>query len=250
MNKESVLEKISLPGRQLSMDVLLEIQNNPRVYKKDLLKILKQEASNPQNPAARIEYNHWLYSMYLLAEQRDKDALAPIIKLFSRKGNFLNPLTGDIVLQNLGQILASVANGDTLPITKLVENTKANEYCRAAAIEALVIMTEIGEYKREDLYQYFNELFKTLEREPIFPWSILSQSAIVLFKKSFLKEVKQAFHNQLIDEIFLDLEEVEAYIDNPELAQLALIKKKYGIIIDAIAAMDWWANFKEDKEGQ
>ena len=77
-------------------------------------------------------------------------------------------------------------------ITKLVENTKANEYCRAAAIEALVIMTEIGEYK-EDLYQYFNELFKTLEREPIFPWSILSQSTIVLFKNLFLKEVNRHF---------------------------------------------------------
>ncbi len=248
MKKESVLDILMLPGRQIKTEILVEIQQNPKLYKKDLLKILKQEAANPQNPAARIEYNHWLYSMYLLAEERDKDAYSPIIKLFSRKGNFLNPLTGDIVLQNLGQILASVANGDISQIIKLIENTNANEYCRAAAIEALVIMVEIGEYTREELYHYFNELFKTMERIPIFPWSILCQSAILLYKKSFLKEVKQAFHNQLIDEIFLDLEEVETYISDQELSQLALVKKKYGIIIDAIAAIDWWANFKEDKE--
>jgi Protein of unknown function (DUF1186) len=248
MKKELILEKISLPGRQLNIEILQEIQKNPMLYKKDLLKILKKESVKPQSPSARIEYNHWLYAMYLLAEQRDKDALAPILKLFSRKGNFLNPLTGDIVLQNLGQILASVANGDIASIIKLTENTKANEYCRAAGIESLVILTEIGDYNREDLYHYFDGLFKNLERESTFVWSMLAQSAIVLFKKSFFKEVKQAFHNQLIDEIFLDLEEVEAYIDNPELSQLALVKKKYGIIIDAIAAMDWWANFKENKE--
>ncbi len=248
MKKEQVLETLKLPGRQISREVLAEIRDNPKLYKPELLKILKREASKPQNPAARIEYNDWLYCLYILAEFREKDALKSMIKLFSRKGNFLNPLTGDIVLQNLGPIFASVANGNTTDLMKMIEDVGVNEYCRASAIEALVIMVEIGEYAREELYHYFDKLFKTLERTPIFPWSVLSQSAILLYKKSFLKEVKQAFSNQLIDDIYLDLEEVEAYIANPELSQLALAKKKYGIIVDAISAMDWWTNFKNEKE--
>lgn len=246
MNKSEILEQLQLPGRQLSRELLEVIQSNPDLYREDLLAILNREADNPQNPASRTEYNHWLYAIYLLAELREKKAYSLIIKLFSRTGNFLNPLTGDIVLQNLGQILASVANGDTSLIKELIENESANEYCRGAGIEALVIMTELGEISREDLYHYFNELFKKLKRLPIFPWSILAQSAILLFKKSFLKEVKQAFNNDLIDEIYLDREEIDAYLADPELSQLALVKKKYGIIIDAISAMDWWTNFKEE----
>ena len=100
---------------------------------------------------------------------------------------------------------------------------------------------------KENLYQYFNELFKTLEQTPIFPWSVLCQCAILLYKKSFLKEVKQAFKLNLVDEIFLDMDEIKTYISKPELAQLSLAKKKYGIIVDAVSAMDWWTNFK-DKE--
>jgi hypothetical protein len=41
------------------------------------------------------------------------------------------------------------------------------------------------------------------------------------------------------------MEEIETYLSNPELSQLSLAKKKHGIIIDAAAAMEWWANFKE-----
>jgi hypothetical protein len=245
MSKEEILETLSRPGRVLSREIIEEIQHNPETFREELIQILNREAANPQTPASRTEQNDWLYAIYILSELREKKAYDLIIRLFSREGNFLNPLTGDIVLQNLGQILASVARGDTSLIKNLIENEAFNEYCRGAGIEALVIMVEIGELSREDLYHYFDELFKKLQRIAIFPWTILSQSAILLFKKSFLKEVKQAFNNNLIDEIYLDLEEVEDFLAKPELSQLALSKKKYGIIIDAASAMDWWTNFKE-----
>lgn len=245
MKKTEVLEQLKLPGRELNRKILEEIQNSPSQYKDELLDILTKEADNPQNPASTVEYNHWLYAMYLLAEFRDKRAYLPIIKLFTRPGNFLNPLTGDIVLQNLAQILASVAHGEIRPIKDMIENTNLNEYCRGAGIEALVIMVEKKELEREELYHYFALLFKTLERNPIFPWTILAQSAILLYKKSFLKEVKQAFQSELIDEIYLDMDEVKSYLSDPDLSSLALAKKKHGIIIDAVSALDWWVNLKE-----
>ncbi|HMX34628.1 MAG TPA: DUF1186 domain-containing protein, partial [Leptospiraceae bacterium] len=245
--KDQVLEAFQKSGRQLSKDVLFEIRDNSKKYKKELIKILSKEAKKPQDPISKFEQNDWIYSMYLLAEFREKEALSPILKLFSRKGNFLNPLTGDIVLTNLGQIIASVANGENDELKKLVLDTSLNEYCRAAFLEALVVMTELNEMDREDLYHYFKDLFKNLEKEPIFPWSVLAQCSVLLFNKSFLKEIKQAYKNNLIDEIYIDLEEINSYISDPELSQLGLAKKKYGIIKDAITAMDWWANYKEEK---
>ena len=54
--------------------------------------------------------------MYLLAEQRDKDALALLLKIIFTERKFSKSINRAIsLLQNLGQILASVANGDTLP---------------------------------------------------------------------------------------------------------------------------------------
>ena len=122
MKKEEILEKLKLPGRQLDRNVLEEIQKQASNYKEDLLAILNREADNPQNPASRMEYNDWIYAMYLLAEIREKKAYRPILKLFTRPGNFLNPLTGDIVLQNLAQILASVAHGEVNPIKEIIQN--------------------------------------------------------------------------------------------------------------------------------
>ena len=61
MNKSEILEKLQLPGRQLSRDVLEVIQHNPDTYRSDLLKILNQEADNPQNPC--LVANFWWLSM-------------------------------------------------------------------------------------------------------------------------------------------------------------------------------------------
>lgn len=247
MKKELILEELKKPGRQISRETLSEIRDNFKTYKKELVKILNREAKSPQDPSSKLEQNDWLYSMYILAELREKDALTPIVKLFSRKGNFLNPLTGDIVLTNLGQIIASVANGDNSLLKVKILDKKLNEYCRAAFLEALVIMVYIGEMEREDLYSYFKELFKTLEKEPVFIWSVLVQCSALLYKKTFLKDIKQAYKNNLVDEIYVDLEEIDSFIADPELSSLGLSQKKYGIIKDAITAMDWWTNYKEEK---
>lgn len=62
-------------------------------------------------------------------------------------------------------------------------------------MEALVTMVEIGEYPREDLYQYFNELFKTLEQTPIF-LGLFYASVLFYYIKIFSKRSKAGFQTK------------------------------------------------------
>jgi Protein of unknown function (DUF1186) len=49
-------------------------------------------------------------------------------------------VTGDLVTEDLGRILASVCDGNIEPIQQLIENRQANEYVRSSALNSLVIL--------------------------------------------------------------------------------------------------------------
>jgi hypothetical protein len=237
------IEKLKKPGRFLEETVIREILDKYTNYKSSLIEILDQESLNPQDPNSRIEDNSYLYAMYILAEKKEKEAFSRVLKLFSREGSFLNPLLGDIVLQNLAQILTSTFNGDISILKNSVLNEKLNEYIRATYLETITILTYLKMIPREDTFHFFSELFRIEKKTPIFLWSILAQSAVLLFNKQFSKEILSLFDSNNIDEIFLTREEVEEFWSNPEEAGLNTVKKKWGIILSAKEEMNWWANF-------
>ena len=242
MYRMNTIEKLKKPGRFLEVSVIQDILTNYTFYKTSLIEILKNESENPQDPNSRVEDNSYLYAIYILAEKKEKEVFDMILKLFSREGNFLNPLLGDIVLQNLAQILTSTFNGNISNIKNLILDERLNEYIRATYLEAISMLTYLKEIPREDTFYFFSELFKIEKKNPIFLWSILAQSSVLLFNKQFSKEILSLFDSNLIDEVFLTREEVEEFWSNPEEASLNTVKKKWGKILSAIEDMNWWAN--------
>ena len=105
--------------------------------------------------------------MYLLAQFRERRAYKPIADFFSIPGEATLEVTGDLVKEDLGRILAAVSGGNTGLIRQLIENRDANEYVRDAALVSLLALLVEGETTREEIVAYTKSLYwGGLEREP------------------------------------------------------------------------------------
>ncbi len=159
-------------------------------------------------------------------------------------------VTGDLVTEDLGRILASVCDGKIEPIQQLIENRQANEYVRSSALSSLIILVVQGTLDREVVIKYFEELFSTrLEREYSSIWTNLVMESAVLAPLQLKQQIDQAFDADFVDEFFFGREDVDYYINLGQEASLNELRdrKHYALIEDTVLEMEWWNCFENKK---
>jgi hypothetical protein len=182
------------------------------------------------------------YSMFLLAQFREARAFPLIIRL-ARLPVF-ELLTGDIVTEGLPQILASLCGGDLAPLQALVEDTTLDEFVRSAGLQAITICAFHGIVPREEVSQYFGQLFShRLERVADVVWCSLVIYCADLRLKEHLPAIEWAYEEDLADAFYGDLEEVYEGIDLP-LPTGAEIKDNYRLVDDVAREMSWYQCFQ------
>lgn len=102
-------------------------------------------------------YDH-LFAMYLLAQFRVKELYPLLVEILLKTGNLADEILGDTIAEGLGQILASVYNGDPEPLMRLIESPQANEYARGQALKALVALVFDRQLTREFAMDYMKQL--------------------------------------------------------------------------------------------
>lgn len=215
-----------------------------------LLSILEEAANDITPLVKRDDYMGHIYAMYLLAQFRERDAYPLIFKFFSIPGEVSLDVTGDVVTEDLKNILASVSCGDVRLIQALAENESANEYVRAAALEALLCLVAAGEIRREEVIEYYKSLFhSSLAREPSLVLDVLISCCAELYPEEVYEEIEEAFAEGLVDETFIDFQLVdESLALGKEKVLAELPKRGYRLIEDTIAEMEWWACFRQRRQ--
>lgn len=105
-----------------------------------------------KNPLIAIDGDRYtlpFFSLYLLAQFRVIQAETLIVSLCRHP--MIDDLLGDIITGGMHSILASVCMDNPSAIKSIVEDPKAEEFVRAAAIEALAILTLNDKLPRESL---------------------------------------------------------------------------------------------------
>ncbi len=210
----------------------------------ELLRVLEAVAEDPTAFAGRQEYMLHLFALFLLAQFREQRAYAPVVKMFSAPGETPYDLVGDTVTEGLGEILASVYDGNPAPLQGLVESETVNEFVRSAALDAFVVLERSGQMSREEVIGYFRSLFHgKLRREHSYVWSALVCAIADLPGPELLEEVRQAYADDLVDPSVADLEGIERDLARQEPRR----HERYHVITDAIAEMEWWAVFHSEE---
>jgi Protein of unknown function (DUF1186) len=215
-----------------------------------LLATVKEWKSKLEELAERPNYFLHIYAMYLLAQFRESQAYQPIVEFFSVPGEISMDVTGDLVTEDLGRILASVCDGNIEPIQQLIENRQANEYVRSSALSSLIILVVQGTLDREVVIKYFEELFSTrLEREYSSIWTNLVMESAVLAPLELKQQIDLAFDADLVDEFFFSREDVDYYINLGREASWNELRDRqhYTLIQDTISEMEWWNCFQDKK---
>jgi len=215
----------------------------------ELLNILEYTATHVHQVSDELEYMGHLYSLYLLAQFREKRAYPLLIRLFSipDEDDILYRLFGDVITEDLPRMLASVCGGDIEPIKALAENEKVDEFVRSAALRSLLILVAQGIRSREEILIYFQSLFREkLTRSDNYIWGSLVVESTDLYPDLVYEDIKQAFKDDLIDLMVIDIKWVdEAMAKGKEVVIEALkADPRQDFIKDTIAEMQGWHAFQ------
>jgi hypothetical protein len=208
-----------------------------------LLRILDEVARDPEAFASDRDRMIHIYAMYLLAQFRDIRAYPLLVRIFSAPGQLPLDLAGDVVTEDLGMILASVSDGEMSGMASLVENEEANEYVRSAALDGLVTLVVCGEQSRDGMMDYFRSLFHKLERRPSMVWNGLVSACAHLCPVEVVKEIRQAYQDNLVDPDFIRWKSIERALELGKEAAIKELKRSNRLVTDVEKEMEWWACF-------
>lgn len=212
-----------------------------------LLEVLESTARDPQSFARDQHRMIQIYAMYLLAQFRETRAYPLLVQMFSAPGELPFDLAGDTVTEGLDSILASVSDGDMTGMASLVENERANEYVRSAALKGLVTLVACGKRSRDEVMAYFKGLFRTLERTYSLIWDSLASRCTDLCAEEVREDLRRVYEQELIDPGYIEWEHIEGALGAAKEAAMKALKERYRLIDDVEKEMSWWACFEENK---
>ncbi len=246
--KELEFNDGTFPRRALQQAIAHKEQIIP-----ELLKIVRDAEQNAQKLLRQQNYIAHFYALYLLAQFRETRAYPLIVNFFSMPGEITLDLTGDLVTEDLGRILASVSGGDTRLIKSLLENESTNEYVRSAALRGLVVLVARGEKTRQEIMDYCQSLFRGgIKRKSALIWANLVSCCSALYPEEVVEDIKQAYADELVDEGYIDFGWVEETLERGKQRVLAQLREdtRYQYIDDTIGEMEWWACFDTPRQRQ
>jgi uncharacterized protein len=145
------------------------------------------------------------FAIYLMAQVRETRAFRPLCAV-AADGERIFRLIGDGVTEDLCVILTRVYDGDPAPLRVLIEAADADEYARAAALDALAWLTAIGSIDRNDTARYLRDLYMTLRpQDECYVWVGWQRAIAYLGRDELVSLVETAFGRGWIDTGVLSL---------------------------------------------
>jgi hypothetical protein len=245
---QTILEKLKYNEGTFPLEALNEAISARELIIPELLKIIEFTKDNIEQLISDKKYFAHIFALYLLAQFREKRAYPVIVDYFSIPGDLPKEITGDVVTEDLGRILAAVYDGNDSLLKSIIENREIDEYVRCAALESFLVLFVAGEKTREEIMEYFKALFNgKLEREFSHIWNALVTHCYHLYPEEVYDEIKLAYEEELVEPFFIDLQSVEDTIKKDKAKALSILKNdtRYKLIEDTVSELQWWACFKK-----
>ena len=221
----------------------------------DLLRILEYTVENAEQIAEEDtegSYFAHLYAMYLLAQFRETRAYPLVVQFARLPEKTLDCLSGDFITEGLGEVLASVCDGDTSLIESLIEDPNVDEYARSAALYSLLIMVGAGDKTRNEVMDYFKALYDgRLERSFSAVWNSLNSYATYLYPDEVYDRIVAAYEDGLVEPFYMRIEEVDEVLRVDRQSVLDRFPTKAPVYIqNVIEEMEWWHCFNPPKRSR
>lgn len=169
--------------------------------------------------ATPLEDEHsalFLYALYLCAEMRTEEVFSRYIAICGLPTLLREALIGDILTQNMPEMLARTCAGRVETLKALVEDEAVYEFARACGLDALHALTLSGALSREDLGHYCMDLLShRLLKRPSYIWDETITIAEYLRLTEALPLIEEAYQCGWANPGVQSFEEVSAGMAQP-----------------------------------
>ena len=248
MNAKEIIGALDSPVRMYQREAVQAAMDQKDEVVPLLLTHLEQVLLDPENYVPPEYESHLpLYAVYLLSHHRVREAHPLLIALMSLPEEMPLDLFSDTIHEGFPIALWKTCGGDPSEIIRLVENRKANEYCRASAIHALSYGIAEKVLPREKVVEFLQGLFTGEESTSDKPmiWNTATSTLARLWPGESIHILEKAFDDELVDPFFIGMEDVEYYLEEGKEARLAAFERES---LKELARapheeMSWWACF-------
>jgi len=198
-----------------------------------------------------------IYALFLLAQFREKQAYPLIVKLLSKNNDIPYQLFGDVITEDLPNILAAVCHNDLSLIKQLIEDESVEKFVRTSALSALLVLYLEDDLERLSIIDYLNSLFNKIKREPHVLWDELISMSMDIKAAGLMTEIQMVLDEGLLEFNDFNLKYVQDSfqqydsneIDNEDELKKQLLKQyNYRYPIDIINDFKKWGSFEKDVE--
>ncbi len=178
--------------------------------------------------------------LYLCARWRDDRVYAPLVRWLREAGAADLDLIGDVLTEDTGRILAGVWGGDIGPLQQLVESPTADEFARAAGLNALALLVAWGEAPRDEVVNYFAWLASEgLERTPGQAWNSLAAASAEMEALDVFPALRAAYPEGLVESDYIPVDEFDEVVASPRGIRLQEFGERHPPIHDVLREMSW-----------
>ena len=244
MTLEQALGQLKPFQAKVPADALEIIRNNWNDAEPVLLAEMDQRIDQPLEESRSALF---LYALYLCAEMQCEAAFERYVRILRLPNLLLDTLIGDILTEDMNQMLARTCGGRIDALKALVEDETVNEYARSQALMALVNLVVAGTYAREEAEQYCVDLLaRRLERRPSHIWDAAATMAERLHIKAALPLIETAYQRGWTDSGFQSFEEIKSALSTPNNeGRLTALREKTAAFDTAYEISLFARNWKE-----
>lgn len=247
MDIQTIVAKLKYNDGHFPREALTEAINNQELIVPELLKVIAFTKEHVFEIVEEKNYIGHIFAMFLLAQFREKKAFPIIIDFFSIPGDIPLNISGDVVTEHLGRILASVYDGNDRLVQGLIENKKLNEYVRTAGLECFLVLVAVGIKSRDEVIEYFKELFHgKLKGDYSYVWTALATRCAYLYPEEVYEEIQSAHEEGLIEGFFADFQTIKDILQEGKEKTLDDLRKsrRHTLIENTLYEMQNWACFR------
>lgn len=193
--------------------------------------------------ALDTKYTLHLYALFFLAEFHDRNSFKRILKLASMPSDTLDDLFGDVITEDLADIMYSTYDGNLELLKEASKNPQNEEYVCMAMLNVMAQLYLDGTLDREEWKNYLHQflLVKNLETE------LYTTAVEIICKCHFvemLPEIYSLFQNDFINRWFLgDYDEcVDLMFEYPE-KEIQFCRRQVSVF-----SLKSWAMFEQEEK--
>ena len=167
-----------------------------------------------------------IYAAVLVGYLGAQEAHPVLIDLLSLPGEVPFELFSDMVHEQFPALLLRTSGGSLERMDALLQNRRANPYCRAAVAEAMAFALAAGEVERAEVIERLGRAFRgALAEEHYDMCSLLAGTLHNLCPRELMAEMREAYARDLIDPLHVSLEGLECRMEEGEEAALEQLRR-------------------------